>query len=220
MNTNDPTKDFKGPSKNSKDQKPAPKDPPLSSPNEPTRAYPSEPSATYSSDPSQYASGSAKASSKEPSKIYAKEPLDTGGIGSDKMRTAGNEGKKEGFEGQPRQGNGNKGSSNQCCNIPSYSASNPETMVTYILLVLGLLILLFISNIFGGLIIGMVAGYYFSSEIIGYLRNLTQIADGKNQFLFIVLAAVLLGLLIAAPGIFIGAVIVAAFKQVLAGPRG
>lgn len=220
MNTNDPNKNAKGLS-NSKEKKTNPQDPPLSSPNEPTRAFPSEPSSTYSSDPSQYSSGTEKSPSKEPSKIYTKEPIDTSGIGSDKMKTSSNPSKKEGFADQTRKGesNADKAAGDQCCNISSYVASNQEKLATYILLILGLLILLFVSNLFGGLIIGMVAGYYFASEIICYLRNLSQIVENPNQLRYIVLAGVLLGFFIAAPGIFIGAVVVAAFKQVLAGPR-
>jgi hypothetical protein len=71
----------------------------------------------------------------------------------------------------------------------------------------------------GGLLIGMVAGYYFSSEIIYYIRNIGQIIGGQDQLRYVVLTALLLGLFIAAPGIFIGAAIVATFKQVMFGSR-
>ena len=106
--------------------------------------------------------------------------------------------------------NGKKGG-----DIFNYARSNKEQTITYILLAIGLLCLLFLNNLFGGLIIGMVAGYYFAEEIIYYIRNIGQVVKGQDQVRYIVLTALLLGLFIAAPGIFIGALIVAAFKKVL-----
>lgn len=100
-----------------------------------------------------------------------------------------------------------------------YAKSHKEATITYILLVLGLL-LLFFNNMLGGLLVGVVAGYCFDSEIIYYIRNLNQIINGQEHIRYVVLTGLLLGLLIAAPGIFIGAVIMAIFKQVLFGKSG
>ncbi len=95
-----------------------------------------------------------------------------------------------------------------------YARHNKEQTIIYVLLIVGLLVLFF-NNILGGLIIGMVAGYYFADEIVYYIRNLGQIVSGQDQLRYVTLTAVLLGLFISAPGIFIGAAIVAAFKQVM-----
>ena len=97
----------------------------------------------------------------------------------------------------------------------AYAKSNKEQTLAYVLLGLGLLFLLFFNNLLGGLIIGMVAGYYFDAEIVYYIRNIGQIIGGQDQLRYVVLTSILLGLFIAAPGIFIGALIVATFKQVL-----
>ena len=94
----------------------------------------------------------------------------------------------------------------------------PLLIATGVLLAIGLLFLLFFNNLLGGLIIGMVAGYYFASEIVYYIRSIGQIMGGQNQLHYVILTAILLGLFIAAPGIFIGALIVASFKQVFCGP--
>lgn len=104
--------------------------------------------------------------------------------------------------------------------IFAFAKSNKEQAIAYILLALGLLLLLFFNNLnlLGGLIIGVVAGYYFSSEIIYYISNIGQVVGGQNQLRYVVLTAVLLGLFIAAPGIFIGALVAAAFKKVMCGP--
>lgn len=91
-----------------------------------------------------------------------------------------------------------------------------EQIITYSLLILGL-VLLFFYSVIGGLIVGSVAGYYFSDDIVYYLRGLGNILEAENHLRNITLIGVLLGLLILAPGILIGTAIVAVFKQILEG---
>lgn len=224
MNTNDSSQNSKKPPQNP-EKKPSeslpPKTEPLSSPAEPTRAYPDDPSRTFSSDPSQYAYPPNKPSSEEPSKVYTTEPLDTARIASEERRSAESHAEREkeraSFEAKNRK-------SEKISNIKGdfyhYMASNREQTITYVLLILGLILILFANSLLGGLIIGMVVGYYFAPEIIYYIRNLGQIVGGQNQIRYIVLAALALGLFIEAPGIFIGAIIVATFKQVMTGSQG
>lgn len=100
-----------------------------------------------------------------------------------------------------------------------HNSFNTEQLIVYLLLIIGLLLLLFVNNLLGGLIIGMVTGYYFASEIFSYARNIGQIIKGQDQLRYIVFTAVLFGLFIAAPGIFIGAAVVAAFKQLVIKPQ-
>ncbi len=204
-----------------------PTSPPLSSPNEPTSAYPSDPSRNYSSDPSQY-SYPQKPAPVEPSKVYTTEPLDTARIAGDEMRSSERLSQKEregqkayqgAHEEKTRETFGTKGDSKKIDELYHYASSNKEQTITYILLIFGLLFMLFFNNLLGGLMIGMVAGYYFSSEIIYYIRNIGQTIGGQDQLRYVVLTVLLLGLFIAAPGIFIGAAIVAAFKQIFLGPR-
>lgn len=96
----------------------------------------------------------------------------------------------------------------------TYVASNKEQTITYTLLALGI-IFLFINSLLGGLIVGGIAGYYFSESVVYYIRNLNKLYDGNDQLRYIVLTGLIIGLIIAAPGIFIGAVVVAVFKEVL-----
>lgn len=97
------------------------------------------------------------------------------------------------------------------------AAYSKEQAIVYVLLLVGLILLFFIP-LLGSLIIGMVVGYYFASEIIYYLRNLDKLGAGREQRLrYIILATLVLAIFIAAPGFFIGAVVVAAFRQVLRG---
>jgi hypothetical protein len=99
----------------------------------------------------------------------------------------------------------------------TYAISNQEMTATYILLVIGI-ILLFVNPLAGSIILGAVAGYHFAPEIIAFLRHFTQILEAPNQVRYIVLLTTLIGLFIQAPGIFFGAVFVAALKQILAAP--
>jgi hypothetical protein len=229
MNTNDSSQNAKKPAQN-QEKKPSeaippqaepPKTEPLASPTEPTRAYPADPTRTFSSDPSQYAYPPNKPSSEEPSKVYTTESLDTARLASEERRSAESqaqrEKEKETFEDKKEK---TAETSNMKGDFYNYMASNREQTITYVLLILGLILILFANGLLGGLIIGMVAGYYFAPEIIYYIRNLGQIIGGRDQLRYIVLAALALGLFIAAPGIFIGAIIVATFKQVMAGPQG
>lgn len=99
----------------------------------------------------------------------------------------------------------------------NYISTHREHTAVYLLLALGLLLVLFTSFLIGGFMIGAIGGYYFSPEIIYYIRNLNQIAGGKDQLRYVIIAALSVALFIEAPGIFIGAVIVAIFKQVIKG---
>ncbi|MBA3722484.1 MAG: hypothetical protein H0W88_08795 [Parachlamydiaceae bacterium] len=100
-----------------------------------------------------------------------------------------------------------------------YAQSNKEQSITYILLALGV-ILIFLTPFVGGLILGAIAGYHFAQQIFFYLSHLNQIIDGQDQLRYIVLTAVLIGLFIAAPGIFIGAIISAIFTQLILRKNG
>lgn len=92
-------------------------------------------------------------------------------------------------------------------NLYEYAKTNPRDLITYVLLILGL-ILLFLLPTYGGLILGVVGGVYFSKELAYVVRNYEEIIEDQGFVRCLVLAGVLLGFLIAAPSIFIGAAIV------------
>ncbi len=111
------------------------------------------------------------------------------------------------------------GESGEKYDFAAYLKRNKEAVGTYVLLLIGILLLVFDAFLPGSLIIGLVAGYHFSYEIVFYLRNLTQIFAGQEQVRYIVLTAVVAALFIAIPGIFVGALVAAVFKQVIVGNR-
>lgn len=100
-----------------------------------------------------------------------------------------------------------------------YVKQNKETIGTYLVLLIGILFLIFNVFLLGSLMIGLIAGFHFSHEIVFYLRNLTLIFSGQDQLRYIVLTAVVVALFIAIPGIFIGALVAAVFRQGILGNR-
>ena len=105
----------------------------------------------------------------------------------------------------------------QDSNLYHYAASNKVQAITYGLLVLGLFLLIFVSGIIGSLIIGALAGYHFASQIIYYVRHLSQIFEGPDQFRYIVLTGTLVGLLVTTPVMMIAMAVAAALKQIFCG---
>ena len=92
-------------------------------------------------------------------------------------------------------------------------AASQEEIIVYTLLGIALITLLFFNGLLGGLIIGGIAGYYFAEKMIYFLRNVSQTFVGKDQLRYVILSVLGIALFISAPGIFIGALIAAAFKQ-------
>ncbi|WP_075883741.1 hypothetical protein [Candidatus Protochlamydia sp. W-9] len=105
--------------------------------------------------------------------------------------------------------------------IFDFAKNNKEQMITYLLLGLGIVLIMFMyGSLLGELIIGMVVGYHFASEIVSYLQNVRHFFSNKEQLRSIVLTVVLVALFIAAPGIFIGAAIIAAIQQFMPNKGG
>jgi len=210
------TQDPNHPENSQPNPNPNPMDPPLASSSEPTRLYPTEPSKTYSSDPSKYAYP-PKPSEEEKEHVQAADAQDAAYVhGSDVgPKPYENYQQKEETQKKHQEDSSRRSrTSKKIDELYPYASTNRIQTITYILLILGL-ILMFFNNLLGGLLIGMVAGYHFAPEIIYYVRHLDRIFAGQDQLRYITLTALLLGLFIAAPGIFAGAAIMAAFKQVL-----
>lgn len=89
--------------------------------------------------------------------------------------------------------------------------ASTKDLVAYIILILGI-ILLFFMPIYGGLLIGLVAGVYFSKEIVAILKNFNQFIEQQGVARSLVIAGLLLAFLIVAPSIFIGAAIVVCLR--------
>lgn len=100
----------------------------------------------------------------------------------------------------------------------SYARNNPRDTVAYFLLIIGIILLLSGGYFFwGGVMIGLVLGFYFGQELMDLFKNSNEIAERIGFVKLLVLASVALAFFIAAPGIYIGAAIALGVKQ-LANP--
>lgn len=93
----------------------------------------------------------------------------------------------------------------------SYAKENTRDVVAYVLMILGLL-LMFFQPIYGGLLIGLVVGAYFSSEILTLLKNYESLIDEYGLVKSLIIAGLLVAFLISAPAIFLGAFIVVGLR--------
>lgn len=97
----------------------------------------------------------------------------------------------------------------------SFAKKNLRDTIAYILLLLGI-IWLFFNPFYGGLLIGAVNGFYFSDEILNFIKMLKEDIDNYGTAKSLLLAGTLLAFFISAPGIFIGAALFIVLKEVLA----
>lgn len=93
----------------------------------------------------------------------------------------------------------------------NYFQPSTKDMIAYVLLILGI-ILLFVSHLYGGALIGIVAGVYFSNEIIGLLKNANHLIEEQGLARSLILAGLALAFFISAPAIFVGAALVIALR--------
>lgn len=104
--------------------------------------------------------------------------------------------------------------SKQVNDLYRYARTNKEQMLTYILLAIGV-ILLFTHTPIGGLLIGLVTGYFFSDEIVFFGKNIRQFFESQDYLRYLVMIVAGLALLVEAPGIIIGVIVAAAFTYII-----
>ncbi len=98
--------------------------------------------------------------------------------------------------------------------IYNYAKSNTADTVAYVAMILGILILFF-EPFYGGTIIGVVTGLYFSKEIMRPARNVEGFVEELGMVRSLIFGGLLLAFFIKAPMIFIGAAIAVLVKQLL-----
>lgn len=96
----------------------------------------------------------------------------------------------------------------------NYAKTHTPDTIAYILLVIGI-VWLFFNSFYGGLLVGLVAGFYFSQEILRIISSLDQIVEEHGLAKNLIFAGTALALFILAPGIFIGAAIMVGIKYLL-----
>src|ERR1700733_2976014 len=98
--------------------------------------------------------------------------------------------------------------------LMSYAKHHTQDSVAFILLALGI-IWIFFNPFYGSILVGLVAGYYFSSEVLGVIDSFGLFFDKQKMAKNLVLAGSLIAFFILAPGIFIGAAILIGIKYLL-----
>ena len=102
----------------------------------------------------------------------------------------------------------------------NYFKNHSRETISYILLVLGIL-LLFTEPVYGGLLVGIVAGIYFGDEFVGYIKNWKTDINTKNRYAevarHLIFAGLAIAFFISAPAIFLGAAVSIGIKQLFIG---
>lgn len=115
---------------------------------------------------------------------------------------------------EPKGNKTHKGGSND--DLLHYFKTHIRETIAYILLVLGI-ILLFFKPVYGGLLVGIVAGVYFGDQIVNYIKavkaDIDKSATPADLAKHLIILGIAIALLISAPGIFIGAAISIAIKM-------
>ena len=96
----------------------------------------------------------------------------------------------------------------------NFAKTNTRDTIAYILLLTGLL-LLFFSPGYGGILIGVIFGLYFSQELFDAFKNYDQFIHIHGFVKTLVFGALLLAFFISAPFIFLGAAAAVALRQLI-----
>lgn len=98
--------------------------------------------------------------------------------------------------------------------VLEYARHNTRDTVAFALLIIGILWMLG-QPFNGGVLIGLVVGFYFSKELIGYVRDFNSYLEEQGPAKTVILGGGALALFFLAPGIFIGVAVMAALKYLL-----
>jgi len=105
---------------------------------------------------------------------------------------------------------------NSSSDLLNYFKVHMRETITYILLVLGI-VLLFFDQLYGGILVGLIAGIFFGDEIVSYIKSWASASDSKKVARNLIVAGIAFALFISAPAIFLGAAIAIAVKQLFVG---
>lgn len=98
--------------------------------------------------------------------------------------------------------------------LMSYAKTHTQDSIAFILLGLGI-IWIFFNPFYGGILVGLVAGYYFAPEVLKIINTFDRFLNKEGAPKNLILAGTLLALFILAPGVFIGAAIIIGVKYLL-----
>ncbi|MGA8165503.1 MAG: hypothetical protein WB791_10890 [Waddliaceae bacterium] len=98
--------------------------------------------------------------------------------------------------------------------VVSYAQEHTADAIAYLLMIVGIIWMLF-QNFYGGVLVGLVAGYYFHREVLQIVKSLEQFVEQQGLARSLILGATLFALFLMAPGIFVGAAIMIGLMLVI-----
>ena len=98
--------------------------------------------------------------------------------------------------------------------IYQLASSNLKDTLAYVAMIIGIL-MLFFEPFYGGAIIGIIAGLYFTKEIITPLKSIESFIEKQGMVRSLILGGLLLGIFIEAPAIIIGMAVAVGLKQII-----
>lgn len=96
--------------------------------------------------------------------------------------------------------------------VCNYCKLHYREILAYGLLILGIF-LFFFQSLYGGILVGLIAGIYFGDEIVAYLIRCKQNIRPEDIVRHLILAGVTIAFFIAAPSIFLGGAIAIILKE-------
>lgn len=113
----------------------------------------------------------------------------------------------------PSSNNGNKEPQKfNSNNIVDFIKSHSRDSIALGLLILGIILILFLP-LYGGVLVGIVAGIYFGDRLVDFITHF-KAPFGSDQLTHnLIVAGIALAFLISAPAIFLGAAIAIGIKQ-------
>lgn len=121
---------------------------------------------------------------------------------------------KEGFKDKFKDSLKDFRSNESMGKMMSQATENTRDTISYIILIMGV-VLLFFSPLYGGALVGLVAGFYFSSEILSFWKHLNEFVEEEGIVKSLIGLGLLLALFISAPAIFIAMILAVIVRQVL-----
>lgn len=99
-------------------------------------------------------------------------------------------------------------------NLVNYATANTRDTISYIVLIIGI-VLIFFHSFYGGALIGFVVGLYFSGELLALAKNFSSLVDDQGIVRSLIAGGLFVALFISAPAIFIGIAVAVAVRQIL-----
>jgi hypothetical protein len=100
--------------------------------------------------------------------------------------------------------------------LNDYFKSHTRETIAYILMVLGI-IWLFFDPLWGGVLVGLIAGSYFGDEVVAYLKEWRIGTDYKTITRNFIIGGVAIAFLVSSPAIFLGIAVSVGIKQLFVG---